>query len=58
MRVVLLPEEIYTYLLKHVFEQHLGKGISSGELPIAAEDTPAPTQSADRGLQQVGEGSN
>jgi hypothetical protein len=37
MRVVLLPEEIYTYLLKHVFEQHLGKGISSGELQIASE---------------------
>jgi hypothetical protein len=36
-RVILLPEEIYTYLLKHVFEQHLGRGISSGELSIAAE---------------------
>jgi hypothetical protein len=37
MRVILLPEEIYIYLLKHVFEQHLGRGISSGELPIIAE---------------------
>jgi hypothetical protein len=36
-RIIVLPEEIYTYLLKHVFEQHLGRGISSSELQIAAE---------------------
>ncbi len=36
MRCLILPEEIYQYLLGHVFEKHVQTGIPSDELAIAS----------------------